>query len=289
MSEPTPGQIVAAFRAAGLTVHEMPGWGGRCRCHVGPHGVGLKVRSWEGPKAITWHHTAGPMLSGQAAIDYTRRILVGGNGVTTGPLCLAGIDADGRLLMVGAGRANHIGSISAKADVANRTGSWPTNGYTDWRGSGIDGNKSTWGFEILAPMTPNGKQIAAAVTATAVLCRLAGIKPGSVHGHGEASNQRSFEDPNLDMGAIRRRVAAALTTPTITKPTIKPTAAVGDKDWSDMATKAEIESVVRKVVREELNRPFAGPWLATFGKGADGKPRQAMQAIRDAIAQAVKR
>lgn len=83
--------------------------------------------------------------------------------------------------------------------------------------------------------------------------------------------------------------AQYLPTPTITTPTIKPTAAVGDKDWSDMATKAEIESVVRKVVREELNRPFAGPWLATFGKGADGKPRLAMQAIRDAIKQAVKR
>lgn len=228
MTEPTPDQILAALKGAGLDVYQMPGWRGRCRCHAGSHETKTKPtgRAWYGPKGITWHHTAGPMLSGQAAIYYTARILVAGNGAVPGPLCMGGIDADGRILLVSAGRANHIGYISQKAASAITNATWPTSGYTDWRGAGVDGNAFTYGWEILAPMTPNGKQIDAAVRATAALNKLCGLSARSTHGHGEASNQRSYVDPNLDMGAIRRRVGASMSA-TVTSSVSKPATVKG--------------------------------------------------------------
>ena len=228
MTEPTPDQILAALKGAGLDVYEMPGWRSRCRCHAGSHETKTKPtgRAWFGPKGITWHHTGGPMLSGQAAIDYTARILVAGNGAVPGPLCMGGIDADGRILLVSAGRANHIGSISPKAAAAIKNATWPTSGYTDWRGAGVDGNAFTAGWEILAPMTPNPKQIDAAVRATAALNKLCGLSARSTHGHGEASSQRSYVDPNLDMGAIRRRVGVSMSA-TVTSSVSKPATVKG--------------------------------------------------------------
>ena len=228
MTEPTPAQILAALKGAGLSVYEMPGWRGRCRCHAGSHETKTKPtgRAWFGPKGITWHHTGGPMLSGQAAIDYTTRILVAGNGAVPGPLCMGGIDADGRILLVSSGRANHIGSISPKAAAAIKDATWPTSGYADWRGAGVDGNSFTYGWEILAPMTPNDKQIDAAVRATAALNKLCGLSARSTHGHGEASNQRSYVDPNLDMGAIRHRVGVSMSA-TVTSSVPKPATVKG--------------------------------------------------------------
>lgn len=212
MSEPTPQQIVDGLRAAGLTVVEMPGWRDRCRCHVGSHEQRIRPtgRGWQAPRGITWHITYGGDRRGEAAIDYTRRILIGGNGQTPGPLCLAGVDSDGRIIMVGAGRANHLGSISARAAAAINAGTWPTTGSTNWRGSGVDGNSFTYGFEAMSSTRPNAAQYEAMVTASAVLCRLLGVKPTAVHGHGEASDQRDFSDPNCDMGRARRDVAAKL-------------------------------------------------------------------------------
>ena len=78
---PDAQQIVDAFRAEGLNVYEMDGWRGRCRCCSGPHrNDGPHIRGWTDWNGITIHHTAGPMLSGGAALTYTRNILIGGNG-----------------------------------------------------------------------------------------------------------------------------------------------------------------------------------------------------------------
>lgn len=214
---PDAQQIIDAFRAEGLDVYEMPGWRGRCRCCTGPHrNDGPHIRGWADWNGITIHHTAGPMLSGGAAITYTRNILIGGNGSTPGPLCLAGIDADGRLLMTGAGRANHIGGISQCGLDAMVGSSFSLDGSQNLRGRGVDGNSRTLGFEILAPGAPNPVQRDAAVRASAALCRIAGWSGREVHGHGEVSDQRDFSDPGLDMGAFRRDVMARTGRPAAT-------------------------------------------------------------------------
>ena len=208
VSELTPTQILSALKSAGLDVYETPGWRDRCRCHSGSHErhenpTGRRFGPLYG---FTVHHTAGPSLAGDRALAYTDNILVAGNGNTVGPLCLAGVDSRGRIILVGAGRANHIGGVSARSIDAMRTGSFSMSGYEDLRGSGNDGNTHTLGFEIMAPGKPSGVQIDATIRAVAALCRASGIGAGSVHGHGECSDQRDYSDPGLDMGAFRRAV-----------------------------------------------------------------------------------
>lgn len=210
----TPSEILAALTGAGLDVYQMPGWRDRCRCHTGSHERGIGRRASFGPLlGVMWHHTAGPMLSGQAAIDYTQNILIAGNGHTVGPLCLAGIDADGRILLVGAGRANHAGGISAAARDALRLGTLGTSGSRNLRGRGVDGNTITVGWEILAPHAPNARQRQAGITATAAILQALRLPGVATIGHGEASDQRDFSDPGLDMGAVRRDVTALLSDP----------------------------------------------------------------------------
>lgn len=208
---PAPQAIVDGFRSAGLTVVELDGWRDRCRCHAGSHEkrvqpTGRAFRSFHG---VTWHHTAGPMLGGQAAIDYCKQILVRGNGVVPGPLCLAGVDKDGRMIMISAGRANHIGSISQRSLTAMRNASFSLEGSQNLRGSGVDGNAYTLGFEILAPGVPNDKQREATKIASAVINDLCGWSGQETHGHGECSDQRGFSDPGFDMGRVRRDVMEA--------------------------------------------------------------------------------
>lgn len=209
---PTPQQIVDAFRAEGLTVVEMPGWRERCRCCSGPHDPHARtyIRAWTDFVGITWHSTYGARLGGQAAIDYTKRILIAGNGSVPGPLCLAGVDADGRMLMVSAGRANHVGRIGQAALTAMRRASFSTTGNHNLRGQGIDGNQFTMGFEALGSGAPNTKQIDAMVRGSVALCRLNNWTGQEVHGHGEVSVDRSFSDPGNDMGHARRAVMARL-------------------------------------------------------------------------------
>lgn len=213
----TPTEILAALKGAGLDIYQMPGWRDRCRCHTGPHeqGVGRRDVGWGPTRGVMWHHTAGPMLAGQAAIDYTRNILIAGNGSTVGPLCLAGIDADGRILLVGAGRANHAGGISQAALDALRDGTLGTAGNRNLRGSGVDGNTYTVGWEILAPHAPNAAQRAAGIKATAAILSALGLRGTAVIGHGEASDQRGWSDPGLDMGTVRRDVTALLADPAL--------------------------------------------------------------------------
>lgn len=289
MSEPTPQQIVDAFRAAGLTVHEMPGWRGRCRCHNGSHEKRESPsRDWQTPKGITWHHTAGPTLTGQKAIDYTQNILIGGNGQTPGPLCLAGVDGDGRIIMVGAGRANHLGSISQSAAAAIRNGSWSTAGSQNLRGRGVDGNSFTYGFEALAYGAPNAAQRDAMVRASAVLCKLLEIKPAAVHGHGEASDQRDFSDPGLDMGRARRDVAATLArtapTSTVTNATTTPSGTTTTQEEDDMAHIESISPKAAEVLGDAIARH-----IISKAKGDRLIVHSALESVSDAAAKKIGR
>lgn len=214
MSEPSAAQIVAALRKAGIDVYETPGWAQRCRCCLGPHRPNAKsyYRAWGGPKGLGIHQTYGNRLYGKAAEEYAHGLLgTDGNGITPGPLCLAGIDGDGRWCMSGVGRANHMGMISRAARDKTILGTWSmTDNYDDVRGDGYDGNAIQWGLECMSKDKPNAAQLQSMITGGAVLAELADFDAGSICGHGEASNQRAYDDPNLDMGSFRRNVAAIL-------------------------------------------------------------------------------
>ncbi|NNG20484.1 peptidoglycan DD-metalloendopeptidase family protein [Naumannella sp. ID2617S] len=208
-----PQEIVDALRGAGLTVIEPDGWRGRCRCCTGPHtNAGGHIREWVTLNGITIHHTSGGMLRGGAAVAYASRggWLTTGDAKTPGPLCLAGIDGDGRIIMVGAGRCNHIGKISSSGLAAMRAANFSLDGSQNLRGSDLDGNGYTLGFELMAGGVPNDVQRDAAIRAAAALCRRLGWTGQEVHGHGEVADSRDFSDPGFDMGRFRRDVMAAV-------------------------------------------------------------------------------
>lgn len=208
----TPDQILSALREAGLNVYETPGWRDRCRCHNGSHerGESPSGRAWGPFNGITLHITAGPLLTGQQAVDYCQGILTQGRSDVPGPLCMAGIDGDGRIILVSSGRANHIGSISAASLSAMVAASFSLEGSQNLRGHGTDGNTHTVGFEILQPGTPTDVQRNAAIRAAAAIAKAAGWAGQEIHGHGECSDQRGFSDPGLDMGAVRREAMALI-------------------------------------------------------------------------------
>ena len=56
---------------------------------------------------------------------------------------------------------------------------------------------------------------AAGIKATAAILHALGLPGAAVIGHGEASDQRDWSDPGLDMGAVRRDVTRLLADPTL--------------------------------------------------------------------------
>ena len=239
---PTPSQLLAAAKATGFPVVEMSGWRGRCRCHSGSHerAVGYTGRRFGPWHGITIHQTAGPRLTGQRAVEYVRNILIGGNGHVPGPLSQYGIGGDGTIYMIAAGRSNHIGRISQAGLTAMRSALFSLSGNHNLRGSGVDGNVHTIGFELLMNGstlrdTATDPQRTSAVRLAAELSRIAGWSGRETHGHGEVSIDRSFTDPGYDMGRFRRDVMARVSRNTV-------------RSWFDMATLRDLETAVERVI-----------------------------------------
>lgn len=258
-------RMLAALKREGCTVREVSGWQTRNRNHKG---------AWGPVYGIVVHHTG----SDAQGTGYVSNILASGYAGLPGPLCHVGIDMAGTVHLVSNGRANHAGrGDGAVLDRVIREDGALMRGETKPRTDDTDGNSRLYGAEVMydggQPMTP--EQLDATVRWCAAICRAHGWSAASIIGHREWT--RTKIDPgHQDMVQLRRLVQARLDAD-------KPAAVVGEQEWTDMATKKELEDIVRTVVRQELNKPFAGAWLATFGKGADGKPRQAMQAIRDLV------
>jgi len=206
----TTDQLITALRGEGLDVVEIPGWRSRCRCHAGSHEAGGElIRPWGGINGITWHLTTGAANSGQAAIDYCG-YLNSGRADTPGPLVQLTIDADGRVLVCSAGRSNHVGSISQAALDHMIAADFSLTDYQDARGHGVDGNTHTYGIEFQTPTTPSQVQIDAGVKVSAAICRVYSWTGQETHGHGEVADQRSYSDPNLNMGQVRQAVMARI-------------------------------------------------------------------------------
>lgn len=209
----TPDQLLAALRAEGLAPVELSGWRDRCRCHDGSHEKGgPTVRPWGPFSGVTWHITTGGAYKGQQALDYAAGLLAQGDPgrALPGPLCQISIDGDGRVILISAGRSNHVGSVSQAGLDAMIAGSFSTSGNVNLRGRGVDGNTRTVGIEIMSPSVPTEVQIDAAVRVTAGIDRVVGWTGQETHGHGEISDQRDWTDPNLNMGSMRLRVMAAV-------------------------------------------------------------------------------
>nr|WP_234311409.1 N-acetylmuramoyl-L-alanine amidase [Streptomyces alboflavus] len=190
----TPATLLSVLRAEGLTVVEVGNWRTHNRNHKGP---------WGPVHGVMIHHT---VTRGSAAtVDLCRR----GHSTLPGPLCHGVITKDGRVHLVGYGRANHAGMGDddvLQAVIAERA--LPPDNEAN-----TDGNRHFYGFEC--ENLGDGEdpwpeaQLRAIEKVSAAICRHHGWGPGSIIGHLEW--QPGKVDPRgFSMQTMRGRIAARL-------------------------------------------------------------------------------
>ncbi|MCO4699300.1 hypothetical protein LRR80_05394 [Streptomyces sp. RO-S4] len=186
--------FLRALKAEGLDVVEVGDWAGHNRNSKG---------AWGPVHGVMIHHT---VTKGSAS---TVGICRKGYSGLPGPLCHGVITKDGRVHLVGYGRANHAGlgdDDVLRAVIAEQ-------GLPADNEANTDGNRHFYGFEC--ENLGNGKdpwpaaQLEAIERAAAALCRLHGWNERSVIGHLEW--QPGKVDPRgFTMASMRARIGDRL-------------------------------------------------------------------------------
>ncbi|MYZ06419.1 N-acetylmuramoyl-L-alanine amidase [Streptomyces sp. SID2999] len=186
--------FLSALKAEGVKVVEVGGWRTHNRNHKGP---------WGPMHGVMIHHT---VTSGSAR---TVELCRDGYDELPGPLCHGVITKDGKVHLVGYGRANHAGlgdDDVLRAVIAEK--GLPTDNEAN-----TDGNRHFYGFEC--ENLGDGKdpwpdaQMEAIVRAAAAICRHHGWTERSVIGHLEW--QPGKIDPRgFTMSSLRSRIKAQL-------------------------------------------------------------------------------
>ncbi|MFI8351040.1 N-acetylmuramoyl-L-alanine amidase [Streptomyces sp. NPDC085596] len=186
--------FLSALKAEGLKVVEVAGWRVHNRNHKGP---------WGPVHGVMIHHT---VTSGSArTVELCRE----GYEELPGPLCHGVITKDGKVHLVGYGRANHAGlgdDEVLRAVIAEK--GLPTDNEAN-----TDGNRYFYGFEC--ENLGDGEdpwpeaQMEAIVRAAAAICRHHGWTERSVIGHREW--QPGKVDPRgFTMASLRSRIKERL-------------------------------------------------------------------------------
>lgn len=291
-------QILAALRAEGLTVIEVPGSRGRCRCHNGPHsGGGSLARPFAPSGDVMAHITAGN-LGSRTPLQYIADII---NGDPQTPFKSQFVtDPKGVVYLNGVGRANHAGKCGSAAISASRRQTLSLDGYVgNLRGSDADGNTFWYGIENIAAKSMTAAQRESSVRICAALSRLAGRTGRGTIGHGEASSNRSYADPNLDMGQFRRDVIARVkagpsgnTTQeddmaddaTIAKIAAASAAAVMRAQQTTLGGLAPAENLERRIARIAVLSSGSRADIAALSKAtSDGNPDEIAAAVVELI------
>ena len=189
----TAPQMLKALRAEGVRTVEMRGWATHNRNHKG---------AWGEVYGVLIHHTAG-VSSGMAQFCYD------GTSALPGPLCHAMAAKNGKVHLVGHGRANHAGLIDANAmaSLMAEDGKHPAPVKDS-----VDGNRQLYGLEIEnkgdgRDPYPAG-QWDQSVRWAAAICRFHGWTAESVGAHKEVTRRKI--DPSFNMRMFRLAVAARL-------------------------------------------------------------------------------
>ncbi len=216
-------RFLDALRDEGLVVVEVGDWEDHNRNHMGPFGP---------VHGVMIHHT---VTSGSKR---TVAICRDGHATLPGPLCHGVITKDGRVHLVGYGRANHAGlgdDDVLRAVIAEKR--LPADNEAN-----TDGNRHFYGFEC--ENLGDGEdpwpavQVEAIVRASAALCRAHGWgEDGDTSVIGHAEWQPGKVDPRGIKGGmpgIRERVAERLKHPASWSPggTSTYTVRTGDTLWS---------------------------------------------------------
>jgi peptidoglycan hydrolase-like protein with peptidoglycan-binding domain len=209
---PSASTFASLLRAEGVTVVEVGDWETHNRNSKGP---------WGPVNGVMIHHT---VTKGSATtVELCRK----GHSSLPGPLCHGVITKDGRVHLVGYGRANHagLGDPDVLAAVIAERAVPADNEAT------ADGNRHFYGFEC--ENLGDGKdpwpdaQIEAIVRVIAALARAHGWGPRSALRH--LDWQPGKVDPRgVDWDAILTRVAKRLDTKPTTTPLPKPAKPVVD-------------------------------------------------------------
>ena len=186
--------FLAALKAEGLDVVEVGDWAGHNRNSKGP---------WGPVHGVMIHHTV--TKGSKATVDICRH----GYTALPGPLCHGVITKDGRVHLVGYGRANHAGlgdDDVLAAVIAERP--LPADNEAT-----VDGNRHFYGFEC--ENLGDGKdpwpavQLEAIERVAAAVCRYHGWNEQSVIGHLEW--QPGKIDPRgFSMQSMRARIGMRL-------------------------------------------------------------------------------
>ncbi|WP_433341759.1 peptidoglycan recognition protein family protein [Streptomyces sp. CA-253872] len=197
MSAPlSAARFLQALRDEGLTVVEEGAWASHNRSAKGP---------WGPVHGVMVHHTVTTGTAG------TVRLVREGRSDLPGPLCHGMIAKDGRVHLVGYGRANHagLGDPDVLAAVIAERRLPADNEAT------VDGNSALYGFEC--ENLGDGRdpwpaaQLDAVERVCAALCRAHGWGARSVLGHLEW--QPGKIDPRgFTMESLRDRIADRLGT-----------------------------------------------------------------------------
>ncbi|ODA69504.1 N-acetylmuramoyl-L-alanine amidase [Streptomyces sp. AVP053U2] len=190
----TAARLIAALKAEGVQVVEVGDWRDHNRNHKGP---------WGPVHGVMIHHT---VTRGSArTVELCRR----GYSGLPGPLCHGVITKDGRVHLIGYGRANHAGSGDGdvlRAVIAEEA--LPPDNEQN-----TDGNRHFYGFEC--ENLGDGEdpwpaaQLEAIEKVGAALARAHGWNERSVIGHLEW--QPGKVDPRgFTMNSMRARIAARL-------------------------------------------------------------------------------
>lgn len=243
----TATRFAQILRDEGLTVVEVGDWETHNRNHKGP---------WGPVHGVMIHHT---VTSGSAR---TVQICRDGHSTLPGPLCHGVITKDGRVHLVGYGRANHagLGDGDVLQAVVNET-ALPADNETD-----ADGNRHFYGFEC--ENLGDGQdpwpaaQLDAIERVSAAICRHHGWGAGSVIGHLEW--QPGKIDPRgFTMQTMRGRVAARLDNNQ--PPEDDMALSADDKTWITKAIADGIKAHAFKAVvqKDAITAPKDAPDVAT--------------------------
>jgi hypothetical protein len=213
MSPPmSANSFLDALRDEGLTVVQVGDWRTHNHNHKGP---------WGPVHGVMIHHT---VTKGTAK---TVRICRDGYASLPGPLCHGVIAKDGKVHLVGYGRANHAGlgdDDVLRAVIAERA--LPADNEAN-----TDGNRHFYGFEC--ENLGDGKdpwpkaQLDAIDRTAAAICRAHGWSARSVIGHKEWTNTKT--DPaGVTTTALRSRIAKRLGAEPDAKSDTKPATKAGD-------------------------------------------------------------
>lgn len=223
--------IADQLRKRGLTVVEVPGW--RTRGYAGYGFYGLA--------GVLHHHTATGRAAYASSNAPTLNLLVNGRSDLPGPLCNLAFGRDGTVYVVAAGWANHAGRGAAPGFPQDQGNGWLIG--IEAESSGVQ----PWDW------TPDQLRVwpylGAALEAAYLVARPADLRLQL--GHREYSSEGKIDPAGMNLDAFRASINKVLATGrTPTKPSKKP--ATTSKEWSDMATRAEVKAAAAEAMREVL-------------------------------------